>query len=115
MIEKIIKRDGTIVKFDKTKIGEAIWKAAQSVGGEDKELAYKLADEVVELLEKSLKPGEIPSVEQVQDLVEKVLVEQGHYKTAKAYITKRKMKEEIRKEKITLLGEFYEEKIAKRF
>ncbi len=115
MIEKIIKRDGTIAPFDKNKIGEAIWKAAQAVGGRDKELAYKLADEVVELLEKSLKPGEIPSVEQVQDFVEKVLVEHGHYKTAKAYITYRKMKEEIRREKIAFLGEFYEEKIAKRF
>ncbi len=115
MIEKIRKRDGAIVTFDKNKIGEAIWKAAQAVGGKDRELAYKLADEVIKLLEKSLKPGEIPSVEQVQDLVEKVLVEHGHYRTAKAYITYRKMKEEIRKEKIALLGEFYEEKIAKRF
>lgn len=115
MIEKIVKRDGTIVPFDKNKIGEAIWKAAQSIGGKDRELAYKLAEEVVELLEKTLKPEEIPTVEQVQDFVEKVLVEKGHYKTAKAYITYRKMKEEIRKEKIALLGEFYDEKVAKKF
>ena len=115
MIEKIRKRDGTIVPFDKNKISEAIWKAAQAVGGKDRTLAHSLAEEVVGLLEKSLKPGEIPSVEQVQDLVEKVLVEHGYYKTAKAYITYRKMKEGIRKEKIALLGEFYEEKIAKRF
>ena len=115
MIEKIIKRDGRVVSFDKTKIAEAIWKAAQSVGGKDKGLAYKLADQVVELLEKTLKPGEIPTVEQVQDLVEKVLVENGHYKTAKAYITYRKYKEQIRKEKIALLGKFYEEQVAKKF
>ncbi len=115
MIEKIVKRDGTVVPFDKNKIGEAIWKAAQSIGGKDRELAYKLAGEVVELLKKTLKPGEIPTVEQVQDLVEKVLVENGHYKTAKAYITYRKMKEEIRKEKVALLGEFYDEKVAKKF
>jgi len=115
MIEKIIKRDGRVVPFDKTKIAEAIWKAAQAVGGKNKELAYKLADQVVELLEKTLKPGETPTVEQVQDLVEKVLVENGHYKTAKAYITYRKYKEEIRKEKIALLGKFYEEEVAKKF
>ncbi|MCS7093949.1 MAG: adenosylcobalamin-dependent ribonucleoside-diphosphate reductase [Candidatus Aenigmarchaeota archaeon] len=115
MIEKIRKRDGRIVPFDKTKIAEAIWKAAQSVGGTDKELSYKLADKVVEILERSLKPGEIPHVEQVQDLVEKVLVENGHYKTAKAYITYRKKKEEIRNEKIAILQGFYEEEVAKKF
>ncbi len=114
MIEKIKKRDGTIVPFDKTKIADAIWKAAQTVGGKDRELSFKLADEVVKILEEQTK-GEIPSVEQVQDIVEQVLVENGHYKTAKAYITYRKYKEEIRKEKIALLGKFYEEKIAKKF
>ncbi|MEM5875425.1 MAG: adenosylcobalamin-dependent ribonucleoside-diphosphate reductase [Candidatus Aenigmatarchaeota archaeon] len=115
MIEKVRKRDGRIVPFDKTKIAEAIWKAAQSVGGKDKELAYKLADKVVEILEKQIKPGEIPNVEQIQDLVEKVLVENGHYKTAKAYITYRKKKEEIRNEKISILQGFYEEQVAKKF
>jgi anaerobic ribonucleoside-triphosphate reductase len=71
MIEKIVKRDGRIVPFDKTKIAEAIWKAAQAVGGKDKQRAYELADKVVEFLEKQLKPGEIPHVEQIQDAVEK--------------------------------------------
>jgi len=96
MIEKVIKRDGRIVPFDKTKIAEAIWKAAQAVGGKDKELAYKLADKVVEYLEKQLKPGEIPHVEQIQDAVEKILVENGHYKTAKAYILYRALHNQIR-------------------
>jgi ribonucleoside-diphosphate reductase alpha chain len=102
MIKKIIKRDGRIVDFDKTKIAEAIWKAAQAVGGKDKEKAYKLADEVVEFLEKKLKPGEIPHVEQVQDAVEKVLVERGHYKTAKAFILYRQKRAEARKVKNAL-------------
>ncbi len=114
-ITKIIKRDGTVVDFDETKIADAIWKAAQTVGGKDRDLSYKLAKEVVKILENQLKPGETPTVEQVQDIVEQVLVENGHYKTAKAYITYRKQKEEIRKEKIALLGKFYEEKIAKKF
>jgi len=96
MIEKIQKRDGRIVPFDKNKIAEAIWKAAQSVGGTDKQKAYELADKVVEYLEKQLKPGEIPHVEQVQDAVEKILVENGHYKTAKAYILYRALHNQIR-------------------
>ncbi|MEM3506778.1 MAG: ribonucleoside triphosphate reductase [Candidatus Bathyarchaeia archaeon] len=95
-IYKIIKRDGRIVDFDKTKIAEAIWKAAQAVEGKDKQKAYQLADEVVKLLKTQLKPGEIPKVEQVQDLVEKVLVEHGHYKTAKAYILYRALHTQIR-------------------
>ena len=74
MITQIRKRDGRIVEFKKEKIADAIWKAIQSVGGKDRELANRLADEVVEILEKQLKPGEIPHVEQVQDLVEQVLV-----------------------------------------
>jgi ribonucleoside-diphosphate reductase alpha chain len=114
-ISKIVKRDGRIVDFDQNKITEAIWRAAQAVGGKDRNLAEKLASQVVELLKKQLKPGEIPHVEQVQDLVEKVLVENGHYKTAKAYITYRKKKEEIRNEKISILEGFYEEEVAKKF
>ncbi|MFH8132421.1 MAG: ribonucleotide reductase N-terminal alpha domain-containing protein, partial [Candidatus Aenigmatarchaeota archaeon] len=102
-ISKIRKRDGRIVDFDKNKITEAIWKAAKSVGGKDRALSEKLADQVVELLQKQLKPGEIPSVEQVQDLVEKVLIENGHAKTAKAFILYRQKRAEIRRAK-ALLG-----------
>ncbi len=103
MIKKIRKRDGRIVDFDKNKITEAIWKAAKSVGGKDKKLSAKLADEVVSYLEKQLKEGEIPTVEQVQDIVEKVLIENGHAKTAKAYILYRQKRAEIRRAK-ALLG-----------
>jgi len=115
MITQIRKRDGRVVEFKKEKIVDAIWKAIQSVGGKDRELANKLANEVVSLLEKQLKPGEIPHVEQVQDLVEQVLVKSGNYEVAKEYITYRKKKEEIRKEKIAILQGFYEEEVAKKF
>ncbi|HIE41255.1 MAG TPA: ribonucleoside triphosphate reductase [Candidatus Aenigmarchaeota archaeon] len=96
MMEKITKRNGNVVSFDKTKIAEAIWKAAQAVGGKDKKRAYELADKVVDLLKKRLKPGEILTVEQVQDIVEKVLVEERYYKTAKAYILHRALHNQIR-------------------
>ncbi len=94
-IKEIRKRDGRVVPFDKTKIANAIFKAAKAVGGKDYNLAMRLADKVVELLEKQVK-NRIPSVEEVQDLVEKVLIEEGHAKTAKAYILYREQHRRIR-------------------
>jgi len=102
-IEKIRKRDGRIVDFDSNKIAEAIWKAAKAIGGKDRALSVKLAEQVVETLEKQLKPGEMPGVEQVQDIVEKILIENGHARTAKAYILYRQKRTEIRRTK-ALLG-----------
>jgi len=102
-VKKIRKRDGRIVDFDLKKIAEAIWKAAKAVGGKDRALSVKLAEQVSERLEKQLKPEEIPTVEQVQDLVEKTLIENGHARTAKAYILYREKRAEIRRAK-ALLG-----------
>ncbi len=96
MIRKIRKRDGKVVDFNPVKITNAIWKAAEAVGGKDYKKATKLTDNVLDVLEKELKRGEIPTVEQVQDLVEKILIEEGHAKTAKAYILYRKQHQEIR-------------------
>jgi len=102
-IKKIKKRDGRIVDFDPVKIADAIWKAAKAVGGRDRELSNRLALQVVKSLEKQLKPDEIPSVEQVQDMVEKILIENGHARTAKAYILYRQKRTEARRVK-ALLG-----------
>ncbi len=99
MINKIKKRDGRIVNFEKERIVNAIFNSAKSVGGQDYELAKRLGDEVVKLLKQKLDPEEIPTVEKIQDIVEKILVENGHYKTAKAYILYRKQHEEIRRTK----------------
>jgi ribonucleoside-triphosphate reductase len=96
MIRKIRKRDGTVVDFNPVKITDAIWKAAQAVGGKDYKRAAALTDTVIQMLEKDLKRGEIPTVEQVQDTVEKVLIEDGHAKTAKAYILYRKQHQDLR-------------------
>jgi len=95
-IDKVKKRDGRIVDFDEDKISLAIWKAAQAVGGDDFELAQKLGKESVAIIASKVKDGEVPTVEQVQDSVEKVLVESKHYLTAKAYILYRKQHEELR-------------------
>ena len=102
-INKIRKRDGGIVDFNQGKIAEAIWKAAKTVGEKDRRLATKSAAQVVDRLRKQLKPKEIPAVEQVQDLVEIILIENGHASTAKAYILYRQKRAEIRKAK-TMLG-----------
>jgi anaerobic ribonucleoside-triphosphate reductase len=96
MIRKIRKRDGKIADFNPIRITNAIWKAAQAVGGKDYKKAAELTDKVMEMLERTLKKGEIPTVEQVQDTVEKVLIEEGHAKTAKAYILYRKQHKDIR-------------------
>jgi len=96
MIRKIRKRDGKVADFNPIRITDAIWKAAQAVGGKNYKKSIELTDKVMENLEKSLNKGEIPSVEEVQDMVEKTLIEEGHAKTAKAYILYRKQHNDIR-------------------
>ena len=85
MLTKIRKRDGRVEAFDKEKIRIAIWKAAQAVNGTNEALTDELADEVVRIAEDKFR-DEIPDVESIQDIVEKVLIEAGHARTAKAYI-----------------------------
>ncbi|GEM_PF-216288 len=111
MITLIRKRDGKIAPFEKGKITHAIFKAAQSVGGRDRKQAAKLADQVSEQLEKGMR-GRIPEVEEVQDTVEKVLIETGHAKTAKAYILYRAKRAELRQAAIEAVKLGDEEKIA---
>jgi ribonucleoside-triphosphate reductase len=95
MPEKIIKRDGRVVSFDQERIINAIFKAAKAVGGADRRTAGMLSQEVVAVLNEKYHDT-LPSVEDVQDLVEKILIENGHAKTAKAYILYRKQHEELR-------------------
>ena len=85
MIQQIEKRDGRCVFFDITKIANAIYKAAEASGGHDYQLSMRLALDVADYVE-AHSPSATPTVEYVQDAVEKILVEQGHARTAKAYI-----------------------------
>jgi anaerobic ribonucleoside-triphosphate reductase len=96
MIRKIRKRNGKIADFNPIRITNAIWKAAQAVGGKDHRKAAELTDKVLDTIQKELHKGEIPTVEQVQDCVEKTLIEEGHAKTAKAYILYRHQHRDIR-------------------
>lgn len=94
-MEKIIKRDGSIVDYDVNKIATAIWKAAKSVGGKDYHMSVDLSQKVEQDLD-NLYPDGIASVEQIQDRVERTLINEGHYTTGKAYILYRKQREEAR-------------------
>ena len=85
-IKQVVKRDGTVVPFNRERITHAIYRAAVAVGGRNREIAEDLTDEVVDVLERSCGENKIPTVEEIQDIVEKVLIEQGHARTAKAYI-----------------------------
>jgi uridine kinase len=91
MIERVIKRDGSVAPFDKSKIVFAVLRAAVAVGGRNRELAERIADKVVAYLEEEGRGGpEVDrSVEEIQDAVEKILIEEGHARTAKAYIVYR--------------------------
>ena len=84
-ITKIKKRDGRIVEFDRDKIADAIFKAAQVLGGRDKDMAEELAIEVEAYLCDKY-TDKVPTVEEIQDAVEKVMIENGHARTAKEYI-----------------------------
>jgi anaerobic ribonucleoside-triphosphate reductase len=104
-IQQIRKRDGRVVPFNQGKIAEAIFKAAQAVGGEDRALADELSGVVTLFLEKHF-DGRPPGIEDIQDMVEKVLIETGHAKTAKAYILYREKRARARealrvREKVT--------------
>ena len=74
MIEQIIKRDGRTAPFELDKIANAIFGAAQSVGGQDYEMAHELAEQVEKELEKTVSE-KIPTVEQIQDTVETKCIE----------------------------------------
>jgi len=98
----IVKRDGRIVPFDRTRIEKAVEKALIATKQEIKDIPVKIADKVVEELRKKKKEDKkfIPTVEGVQDLVEKALMQQGLYETAKAYILYRDWRARLRRRNI---------------
>ncbi|NLU50057.1 MAG: anaerobic ribonucleoside-triphosphate reductase [Syntrophomonadaceae bacterium] len=102
MFTTIKKRDGREVPFDPSKITEAIFKAAQAVGGEDRQKSLELTLEVMRVLGEKYE-GDIFTVEDVQDVVEKVLIEHGHARTAKAYILYRDQRTRYREGKSDLM------------
>jgi ribonucleoside-diphosphate reductase alpha chain len=103
-ITQIRKRDGRIVAFDKEKITSAVYKAVVATSGrEDRTLAESLSTRVIEILNEKYGKETIPAVEDVQDVVERALVENGQAKVAKAYIIYRQKRAEVRREKQRVL------------
>lgn len=94
-IYKVRKRNGAIIDFDISKIELAIKRAVEAIGGNDFKEISSLAKKVVKEVEKKV-GKEIPNVEAIQDVVEQVLVKEGHDKTAKAYILYRQKRIESR-------------------
>ena len=95
-VKYIRKRDGRIVAFVKEKITEAIFKAAEAVGGTDKEQTASITESVMGIVNIVYKDEIIPTVENIQDLVEKILIEKGHAQVAKAYILYREQHRQLR-------------------
>ena len=88
-ISSIIKRNGEIVAFDQNKITVAIHKAAGAMAVHDKAMCERLSDKVVWYVNQNFAADgkiQIPSVEEVQDIVEEVLIKNGHAQIGKAYI-----------------------------
>lgn len=94
----VIKRSGAIVPFKRERISNAIYRAAVAVGGRDRARADWLADQVVDYLMRTLPDPSSPQIEQIQDAVEKTLIEHGHAQVAKAYILYRDERNRERRE-----------------
>jgi len=95
-LHRVVKRSNRVVAFDKSKIADAIFRAATAVGGEDRQTAEDLAEIVTVFLENNYDDDHPPGIEGIQDLVEKTLIETGHAKTAKAYILYRERRARLR-------------------
>jgi ribonucleoside-triphosphate reductase (formate) len=93
---KVQKRDGRVVEFNSEKIYDALSKAADEVGKNYEPLTREMTAKIVREISKHVSEDGLISVEDIQDLLEKVLVEDGHYRTAKAYIIYRKQHETLR-------------------
>ncbi|MEW5786012.1 MAG: anaerobic ribonucleoside-triphosphate reductase, partial [Bacillota bacterium] len=101
--KEIRKRDGRVVLFEPAKITEAIFKAVRAVGGDNRDIAVNLTRQVIDYLNAAGYNGVTPTVEEVQDAVEKTLIENGHARTAKAYILYRDRRTRIREAKSDLM------------
>ena len=85
-ILQVVKRDGNLVDFDVKPIMDAVFKATESVGKPDADITSKTTSKVLEMLNQTFPEGTAPTVEDIQDVVEQVLIDENLPKLAKAYI-----------------------------
>ena len=102
MIQSIVKRDGRVVLYDESKIANAILKAMQAAGEDDSAEAKRVANRAARQLELQCKE-EPPTIEQIQDMVERSLMETGHDEAAKEYILYRANRTRIREARTSLM------------
>ena len=115
-ITEIRKRNGSISHFNQDKISNAIFKALEATNKPDKELATELTNGVLnKLAEHGFSAEYAPSVEDIQDLVESTLIDQGHSDIARAYILYRHERRKIRDEKMRILNTKTLDSVAKAF
>jgi uridine kinase len=100
----VVKRTGAVVPFNKDRITNAVYRAAVAVGGRDRSTAEMLSDQVVAMLAECTPRGHVPTIEEIQDVVEKVLIENGHARTAKAFILYRDERARQRQERAKRLA-----------
>jgi len=105
-IDKVRKRDGRVVEYDEAKLAEAIYRAARAAGHDNRYLANDLAGVVTTYLER-YHDREIPSSEEIQSMVEKILFETGHREVARAYLLHREAKGRPPSESPATLGELF--------
>ena len=119
LIVNIKKRDGRVVNFTHSKISNAIYKALVVTGKADCPLAERLANRVIEKMVQSgygsTGKVAIASVEDVQDMVESILIEEGLSETAKAYILYRHERRKVRDEKMRILNKKVLDEVDKVF
>jgi len=106
LIERVVKRSGEVATFDQEKVTVAIYKAAASVGGHDRALSEDLSDQVMQALDATYSEDDLPTVEDVQDVVERILIKTGHARTAKAYILYRHERSKMRSQKVVSRVEY---------
>lgn len=115
-IIEVKKRDGRVLNFQKDKISNAVYKALIACGRPDHSLADKLAEGVMmKLLKQGFAASVPPSVEDVQDMVESTLIDEGLGEIAKAYILYRHERRKIREEKIKVLNAKLLDDVSKKF
>ncbi|MGM0442855.1 MAG: ribonucleoside triphosphate reductase [Fibrobacterota bacterium] len=102
-MNSVRKRNAEIIAYNRDAITDAIFRAAESVGGDDRKLAEHLSLKVEAAIGERFHSNSIPAVEEIQDIVEKVLVENGHTRVAKAYILYREQHRKVRNTEELLL------------
>ena len=115
-INEIRKRSGTVAAFNKDKISNAVFRALAATSKADRGLADQLAEKVVDkLVEQGFTSTRVPTVEDIQDIVESTLIDSGNSDIAKAYIVYRHERRKLRDEKMKVLNLKALDPVSKKF